>query len=184
VTLARQADWWRSSNHPPRRRHRACFTVAFARGKVSEPHDHRGESFFGQSQLGQSRSWRSALVADWSQSKPPGRCVAGEPNLQLGHYLSTHPAKYGNSQQMYVPDPLRVEVKHRGPPPMRYTWELCSDGKPLPVAESLDRFHSWEEASEAGRKAMGIFAAAERAQLNKTDPDSTFGTVSREIVRD
>jgi len=49
---------------------------------------------------------------------------------------------------------LRVEVKHRCAAPKRYTWEIFSDGKMLPVEESTDQFRSWEEASQAGKKAL------------------------------
>ena len=49
---------------------------------------------------------------------------------------------------------LRVEVKHRCAAPKRYTWEIFSEGKTLPVEESTDRFRSWEEASQAGKKAL------------------------------
>jgi len=43
---------------------------------------------------------------------------------------------------------LRVEVKHRCAAPKR------SEGKTLPVEESTDQFRSWEEASQAGKKAL------------------------------
>jgi hypothetical protein len=49
---------------------------------------------------------------------------------------------------------LRVEVKHRLPAPNRYTWELHSKDKVLPVEESREQFSSWEEASQAGKKAL------------------------------
>jgi hypothetical protein len=49
---------------------------------------------------------------------------------------------------------LRVEVKHRGVAPKRYTWEIFSEGKILPMEESADQFRSWEEASQAGKKAL------------------------------
>jgi len=49
---------------------------------------------------------------------------------------------------------LRVEVKHRCAAPKRYTWEIFSEGKMLPVEESTDQFRSWEEASWAGKKAL------------------------------
>jgi hypothetical protein len=49
---------------------------------------------------------------------------------------------------------LRVEVKHRCAAPKRYTWEIFSEGKMLPVEESTDQFRSWEEASQAGKKAL------------------------------
>jgi hypothetical protein len=49
---------------------------------------------------------------------------------------------------------LRVEVKHRCAAPKRYTWEIFSEGKTLPVEEATDQFRSWEEASQAGKKAL------------------------------
>ena len=49
---------------------------------------------------------------------------------------------------------LRVEVKHRCAAPKRYAWEIFSEGKTLPVEESTDQFRSWEEASQAGKKAL------------------------------
>jgi hypothetical protein len=49
---------------------------------------------------------------------------------------------------------LRVEVKHRCAAPKRYTWEIFSEGKALSVDESPDQFRSWEEASQAGKKAL------------------------------
>jgi len=49
---------------------------------------------------------------------------------------------------------LRVEAKPRCAAPKRYTWEILSEGKTLPVEESTDQFRSWEEASQAGKKAL------------------------------
>jgi len=49
---------------------------------------------------------------------------------------------------------FRVEVKHRCAAPKRYTWEIFSEGKILPVEESTDRFRSWEEANQAGKRAL------------------------------
>jgi hypothetical protein len=49
---------------------------------------------------------------------------------------------------------LRVEVKHRCPAPDRYTWEIFREHEALPVEESCDRFASWEEASQVGKKAL------------------------------
>ena len=54
---------------------------------------------------------------------------------------------------------LRVEVKHRYPAPTRYTWEIYREHKALPVEESRDRFGSWEEASQVGRKALEKLSA-------------------------
>lgn len=56
-----------------------------------------------------------------------------------------------------VANRLRVEVKHRRPVPNRYTWEIHSEDKVLPVKESHDEFSSWEEASQAGKKALKKF---------------------------
>lgn len=53
-----------------------------------------------------------------------------------------------------VANRLRVEVKHRRPAPNPYTWEIYSEDKVLPVEESRDQFSSWEEASQAGKKAL------------------------------
>jgi len=47
-----------------------------------------------------------------------------------------------------------VEVKHRCAAPKRYTWEIFSEGKMLPVKVSTAQFRSWEEASQAGKKAL------------------------------
>jgi len=49
---------------------------------------------------------------------------------------------------------FRVEVKHRCAAPKRYTWQIFSEGKTLPVDESPDQFRSWEEASQAGKRAL------------------------------
>jgi len=53
-----------------------------------------------------------------------------------------------------VADHLRVEVKHRCPAPYRSTWEIVREHEILPLKESRDRFGSWEEASQAGKKAL------------------------------
>jgi hypothetical protein len=54
---------------------------------------------------------------------------------------------------------IRVHRRHTLPSsghaaPKRYTWEIFSEGKTLPVEESADQFRSWEEASQAGKKAL------------------------------
>jgi hypothetical protein len=54
---------------------------------------------------------------------------------------------------------LRVEVKHRYPTPNQYSWEIFREGKALPVEESFERFGSWEEASQAGKKELKKLAA-------------------------
>jgi hypothetical protein len=51
-------------------------------------------------------------------------------------------------------DRLRVKVKHRCSAPNRYTWEIFREHDVLPVGESLDRFGSWEEASQTGKNAL------------------------------
>jgi hypothetical protein len=58
---------------------------------------------------------------------------------------------------------LRVEVKHRRPAPNRYTWEIFREHKILPVDESCDQFGSWEEASQAGKKALKKLSASPAA---------------------
>jgi hypothetical protein len=54
---------------------------------------------------------------------------------------------------------LRVEVKHRYPAPNQYTWEIFREREALPVEESFDRFDSWEEASQAGKKELKKLSA-------------------------
>jgi hypothetical protein len=63
---------------------------------------------------------------------------------------------------------LRVEVKHRCPAPNRYTWEICSENKILPVDESCDRFASWEEASQVGKNAL-MKLSAKRAAASRRE---------------
>jgi hypothetical protein len=50
-----------------------------------------------------------------------------------------------------------VEVKHNRPGPDRYTWHIYRRDKVLPVKEASRGFHSWEEASEAGKTALEKF---------------------------
>jgi hypothetical protein len=38
--------------------------------------------------------------------------------------------------------------------PDSHTWEISSEGKMLAVEGSADQFRSWEEASQAGKKAL------------------------------
>jgi len=64
--------------------------------------------------------------------------------------------------QMYessVAHRFRVEVKHRNPAPHRYSWQIFSRDRILPVEESADQFRSWEEASQFGRKALQNLSA-------------------------
>ena len=56
-------------------------------------------------------------------------------------------------------DGFWVEVRHRCPSPERYTWEIHCEDRCLAVEESSDRFRSWEEASQAGNKALKHFFA-------------------------
>jgi hypothetical protein len=64
--------------------------------------------------------------------------------------------------QMYessVAHRFRVEVKHRNLAPRRYFWQIFSRDRILPVEESADRFRSWEEASQFGKKALQSLSA-------------------------
>ena len=54
---------------------------------------------------------------------------------------------------------LRVEVKHRYPVPNQYTWEIFREREALPLEESINRFGSWEEASQAGKKELKKLSA-------------------------
>ena len=54
---------------------------------------------------------------------------------------------------------LRVAVKHRGPAPNRYTWEIFRDHEILPMEEARARFDSWEEASQFGKNALKKLSA-------------------------
>ena len=54
---------------------------------------------------------------------------------------------------------LRVAVKHRGPAPKRYTWEIFRDHEILPMEEAHDQFGSWEEASQLGKDALKRLSA-------------------------
>ena len=51
---------------------------------------------------------------------------------------------------------LPVDVTHRFPAPNRYSWELRPVAG-LPVEESRVQFTSWEEASQAGKRALNQF---------------------------
>ena len=62
---------------------------------------------------------------------------------------------------------LRVEVKHRCPGPNCYTWEIFSARQILRLEESRNQFGSWEEASQAGRKALQRLSAS-KAQCRIT----------------
>jgi hypothetical protein len=54
---------------------------------------------------------------------------------------------------------LRVEVKHRNLAPNRYSWEIFSEDRLLPVAVSPEQFRSWEDASQFGKKALQKLSA-------------------------
>ena len=49
---------------------------------------------------------------------------------------------------------FHVEVKHHSPLPNRYTWQIHRAGQELPISESKGEYGSWEEASQAGQKAL------------------------------
>ena len=51
---------------------------------------------------------------------------------------------------------LHAEVTHRFPASNRYGWELRRVAG-LPVEESRVQFTSWEEASQAGKRALNQF---------------------------
>jgi hypothetical protein len=53
-----------------------------------------------------------------------------------------------------IPGGIHVEVKHHSPLPNRYTWQIHRAGQELPVSESKGEYGSWEEASQAGHKAL------------------------------
>lgn len=56
---------------------------------------------------------------------------------------------------------LHVEVKHHYSTPRRYTWEI-RPAQGLAVEESRLQFDSWEEASQAGNRALKMLNAAGR----------------------
>jgi len=62
---------------------------------------------------------------------------------------------YGSSVARH----LRVEVKHRSPAPNPYSWEIFREREVLPLEESINRFGSWEEASQAGKKELKKLSA-------------------------
>jgi hypothetical protein len=66
--------------------------------------------------------------------------------------LSTPP------QRVIGLSPLHVKVTHRFQAPNRYGWEL-RPATGLPVQESRVQFASWEEASNAGNRALKQFLA-------------------------
>jgi hypothetical protein len=54
-------------------------------------------------------------------------------------------------------DRFRVEVRHRGRAPRRYTWELYGEHEAIPFEESRTDFASWEEASQAGKRTLAEY---------------------------
>jgi hypothetical protein len=74
------------------------------------------------------------------------------------------------------PYQFHVEVKHRRPPPNRYTWEIRATHD-LPVEESRVQFGSWEEASQAGKHALERFLQRRYADeaSNRTKSDAAVG---------
>jgi hypothetical protein len=62
-----------------------------------------------------------------------------------------------------------VEVRHRHSPPKRYTWEIHRKGVCLSVEESRGQFGSWEEASQAGKKALNQFLQARQSAPYSSD---------------
>jgi hypothetical protein len=54
----------------------------------------------------------------------------------------------------FNPGQFHVEVTHHCPPPDRYSWQIHRGGQELPMMESKGEYGSWEEASQAGRKAL------------------------------
>jgi len=73
-----------------------------------------------------------------------------------------------NESGLSDPGHLRVEVKHRCPTPNQYTWEIYRNREALPVAESFNRFCSWEEASQAGKKVLKKLLANELSIKHRT----------------
>jgi hypothetical protein len=62
-----------------------------------------------------------------------------------------------------------VEVRHRRPPPKRFTWEIHCKGVCLSVEESRGQFGSWEEASQAGKKGLIQFLQARQSAPYSSD---------------
>ena len=50
-----------------------------------------------------------------------------------------------------------IAVRHHYAQAPRYTWQIHNTDKVLPLKESAQRFHSWEEASNAGMAALAAF---------------------------
>ena len=58
--------------------------------------------------------------------------------------------------RLNTPPRQTVEVTHRFPAPNRYGWELRPVAG-LSMEESRVQFTSWEEASQAGKRALNQF---------------------------
>jgi hypothetical protein len=52
------------------------------------------------------------------------------------------------------PEEFLVEAKHHSPLPGCYTRQIHRAGQELPISESKCEYSSWEEASQAGQKAL------------------------------
>jgi hypothetical protein len=78
--------------------------------------------------------------------------------------FGTKTSEYGLSYAGH----LRVEVKHRCPTPNQFTWEIFRDREALPFEESFNRFGSWEEASQAGKKVLKKLLANEISIKQRT----------------
>jgi hypothetical protein len=78
--------------------------------------------------------------------------------------FGTKTSEYGLSDAGH----LRVEVKHRCPAPNEYTREIFRNREALPVEESFNRFGSWEEASQAGKKVLKKLLANELSFKHRT----------------
>jgi hypothetical protein len=76
----------------------------------------------------------------------------------------TKASEYGLSDAGH----LRVEVKHRCPAPNEYTWAIFRNREALPFEESFNRFGSWEEASQAGKKVLKKLLANEISIKHRT----------------
>ena len=107
------------------------------------------DTFYTRTRIARSCEWDMAIAT----------AVLNQPS---SFFTECH-RMYGSS----VANRLRVEVKHWGQPPNPYTWEIFSDDKILSVENSRGQFGSWEEASQAGRKALQRLSAS-KAQCRIT----------------
>jgi hypothetical protein len=51
------------------------------------------------------------------------------------------------------------EAWSQGSSEVAYTWQIFREREALPVEESINRFGSWEEASQAGMKELKKLSA-------------------------